>query len=114
MNPEVVRAGPGDVQVKREPLLSFRLTSPAPAKQGRRITSWDNAECGRGQNYARHKRHNPPNRAEGVEAIAACIKGYYNPLRRHSALGYLSPVQFERICRNLNPACQLSAQSGEG
>ena len=28
-------------------------------------------------------------------AIVAFIEGFYNTLRRHSALGYLSPVQFE-------------------
>ncbi len=31
--------------------------------------------------------------AEG--AIARYIDGFYNPKRRHSALGYKSPIQFE-------------------
>lgn len=36
-------------------------------------------------------------RAEAGQAIARYIDGFYNPLRRHSALNYLSPVQFERM-----------------
>ena len=30
-------------------------------------------------------------------AIARYIDGFYNPTRRHSALDYLSPAQFERL-----------------
>lgn len=35
-------------------------------------------------------------RAQAEQAIARYIDGFYNPLRRHSALNYLSPAQFER------------------
>jgi putative transposase len=35
-------------------------------------------------------------RAEATCAIGAYIDGFYNPVRRHSALGFLSPTQFER------------------
>jgi putative transposase len=34
--------------------------------------------------------------AEARMAVFAFIEGFYNPRRRHSALGYLSPVAFER------------------
>jgi putative transposase len=35
-------------------------------------------------------------RAEAQRAIARYIDGFYNPVRRHSALAYVSPAQFER------------------
>ena len=34
--------------------------------------------------------------AEARMAIFESIEGWYNPHRRHSRLGYLSPVNFER------------------
>ena len=35
-------------------------------------------------------------RAEARQDIVAYIEGFYNPTRRHSALGYRSPMEFER------------------
>ena len=35
-------------------------------------------------------------RARAERAIAGYIDGFYNPVRRHSALDFVSPVQFER------------------
>ena len=35
-------------------------------------------------------------RAEAIGALARYIDGFCNPRRRHSALGYTSPIQFER------------------
>ena len=35
-------------------------------------------------------------RRDAEMAIARYIEGFYNPVRRHSSLDYLSPVQFER------------------
>jgi hypothetical protein len=34
--------------------------------------------------------------AEARMAVFAFIEGFYNPRRRHSSIGYLSPVDFER------------------
>ena len=34
--------------------------------------------------------------AEARMAVFEFIEGFYNPRRRHSSLGYLSPVAFER------------------
>ena len=35
------------------------------------------------------------NQAEARSAIFEFIEGFYNPRRRHSSLGYLSPIKFE-------------------
>ncbi|GGE03228.1 hypothetical protein GCM10011390_22610 [Aureimonas endophytica] len=35
-------------------------------------------------------------RAKATAAIARYIDGFYNPVRRHSALDFVSPLQFER------------------
>jgi putative transposase len=37
-----------------------------------------------------------PTQAEARMAIFEFLEGWYNPHRRHSALGYLSPAEFER------------------
>lgn len=34
--------------------------------------------------------------AEARMAVFQFIEGWYNPRRRHSALGYLSPAEYER------------------
>jgi transposase InsO family protein len=36
------------------------------------------------------------NRVEAAAAIGRYIDGFYNPVRRHSALDFISPLQFER------------------
>lgn len=35
-------------------------------------------------------------RTEAYDAIAAYIDGFYDPVRRHSALGYSSPIDYEQ------------------
>lgn len=39
-------------------------------------------------------------KAEARMAVFVFIEGWYNPSRRHSALGYRSPVEFERYARD--------------
>lgn len=33
--------------------------------------------------------------AEATSSIADYIDGFYNPTRRHSSIGYVSPIEFE-------------------
>jgi putative transposase len=46
---------------------------------------------------ARHRFKNP---AEARSAVFEFIEGWYNPHRRHSALGYRSPCEYERGYRS--------------
>jgi transposase InsO family protein len=41
-------------------------------------------------------RHRFRSHSEARMAIFQFIEGFYNPSRRHSALGYLSPIEYER------------------
>ena len=41
-----------------------------------------------------------PTRAEARLAVFDYIEAFYNPKRRHLALGYLSPAEFERRYRS--------------
>jgi putative transposase len=40
-------------------------------------------------------RHRFATKAESEIAVFRFIEGFYNPSRRHSSIGYLSPIQFE-------------------
>ena len=53
-------------------------------------------------------------REQASEAIGRYIEGFYNPRRRHSSLGYVSPVAFEAACRlKKRDEKTLSTKSGE-
>jgi putative transposase len=41
-------------------------------------------------------------RRQAENAIASDIDGFYNPVRRHSSLGYQSPTQFEMAARKVS------------
>jgi putative transposase len=47
-------------------------------------------------------RHRSRTRIEARVAVFDYLEGFYNPHRRHSALGQLSPTNYER---NHQPAC---------
>jgi putative transposase len=49
-------------------------------------------------------RHVWVRREEARPAVFDYIEGFYNPRRRHSALAYLSPAQYERRWHNALPA----------
>jgi putative transposase len=40
-----------------------------------------------------HERY--PTRAVATASIGDYLEGFYNPVRRHSYLGYVSPMEFE-------------------
>ena len=42
-------------------------------------------------------RHLWTSRAELANGIFEWIEAWYNPTRRHSALGYLSPIDYETL-----------------
>ena len=42
-----------------------------------------------------------PTKAEARMAVFSFIEGWYNPGRRHSALGYKSPIDYERSVQAL-------------
>src|SRR4051794_15035011 len=46
--------------------------------------------------------------AEARLAVFAFIEGFYNPRRRHSSIGYLSPIEYERL-HATNPVALQSA-----
>ena len=48
-------------------------------------------------------RHRFRSHTEARMAIFHFIEGFYNPSRRHSALGYLSPLEYERRNDDLTP-----------
>lgn len=40
-------------------------------------------------------------RWQAESAIARCIDGFHNPVRRHASQGFLSPIAFERRTREV-------------
>jgi hypothetical protein len=55
-----------------------------------------------------------PTRAEASAAVFEYIEGWYNPRRRHSTLGYLSPAEFERHHAEHLALALEAANSGDG
>jgi len=78
----------------------LELCGVAPS-MSRKANCWDNAVME--SFFASIKVELEPekmwkNRAQARAAITDYIQGWYNPKRRHSANGYLSPIQYEKRC----------------
>jgi len=52
-------------------------------------------------------RHRFKTQAEARMAVFDFIEGFYNPRRRHSSLGYLSPANYERRMEAPRPEVNL-------
>lgn len=60
---------------------------------------WDNAVMESFFSTLKTERTNSkhyPNRNAARADVFDCIKRFYNPIRRHSTLGNISPIAFER------------------
>ena len=57
-------------------------------------------------------RHTWPTRAGLAQAIFQWIEGFYNPTRRHSTLGYLSPVDYETSVGGMIPTPTRPSSGG--
>jgi putative transposase len=67
---------------------------------GSRGDAYDNAEAESVMSTIKNElvnRHRFKTRDEARFAVFSFIEGFYNPHRRHSALGYRSPMEYEKM-----------------
>jgi putative transposase len=60
------------------------------------------------------ERHSFESKAQARMAVFTWIEGWYNPRRRHSGLGYLSPLNFERSQQSRFNAREHDPQHADG
>ena len=60
--------------------------------------------CAGQRSHKRDAARGPTTRAELATAIFEYIEAFYNPVRRHSALDYRSPIDYERNHTTTNTA----------
>jgi putative transposase len=83
--------------------LAFGATlreSGLVASMGRRGDAYDNAACESVISTIKNeliKRQTWTSRDQARLAIFSYIETFYNPRRRHSALGYRSPIEYENM-----------------
>jgi len=107
---------PPIVEVLRRPVESAQYTSLAFGDRCRQAgvrpstgsvgDAYDNAMCE--SFFATLEcelidRHRFRSHTQARLAVFQFIEGFYNPSRRHSALGYLSPLEYERRNHDLTP-----------
>jgi putative transposase len=81
------------------------------ASMGRRGDAYDNAACESFISTIKNeliKRRSWTSRDQARLAVFSYIETFYNPRRRHSALGYRSPIEFENITQEA-PATAAAA-----
>jgi putative transposase len=85
--------------------LAFGTTlreSGLVASIGRRGDAYDNAACESVISTIKNeliKRRSWTSRDQARLAVFSYIETFYNPRRRHSALGYRSPVEYENMAQ---------------
>src|SRR6266511_2165922 len=81
--------GPGTISLGRAPVDALRTAFHTPTTPSARAsTPWLEKELLRSRSFK--------TRQEAKTAIFDWIEAWYNPVRRHSRLGYRSPDQYER------------------
>ena len=74
-------------------------TMPSPASMSRSGNAWDNAAMESFFSWLKKERtprKTYRTRDEAKADVFDYIERFYNPKRRHSTIGYLSPMEFER------------------
>jgi putative transposase len=94
--------------------LAFGTTlrdSGLVASMGRRGDAYDNAACESFISTIKNeliKRRNWTSRDQARLAVFSYIETFYNPRRRHSALGHHSPIEYEKMTQE-TPATAAAA-----
>ncbi len=102
------RPGPGllhhsdrGMQYACEPYRELLARHGVVQSMSRAGNAWDNAPMESWFHTLKVEwvhRHRYETREQGKRSLVDYIEGFYNPDRRHSAIGYLSPMAFERQC----------------
>ena len=80
--------------------LAFGATlreSGLVASMGRRGDAYDNAACESFISTIKNELIKRRSWASRDQAVFSYIETFYNPRRRHSALGYHSPIEYEKM-----------------
>ena len=87
-------------QYTSEQIANACADLPVLRSMGRTGVCWDNAAAESFWSTLKtefYHRRSWPTKAEARQAVVAWIEERYNRLRRHSAIGMISPVRFEQL-----------------